>query len=401
MPRTALHAAWIVRPLHRVHDRVETRSHQVAQMPSPTIFALHACSAYHVDNSTLIGKTQFLFLRSVISTLYCRHLATDAAIRLFSLQTAPSITHHTAIPSQPLTRLGADRFPVFTYALHMAAKLALLIVHGMGDTRPDFYEELLVPLRTRLQSVWDRIAYRPVYYQPVLQRNERAIFERMRPQLRWEGLRELMLFGLSDAASLEHKKELAMSPYWQTQHLILQRLDELFDEIADDTAGEPPQLAIVAQSLGCQVMSNYIWDAQQPLAYAGVWSAPLDDGVPTDSPRDRFRRMRSLRRLLTTGCNIPVFVAGHSTIEPIDRRQLGAGFRWINQFDPDDVLGWPLAQLSAAYAALVEDIEVNASGDTLLGRIKSLTPYSHTQYWSTASVLDRIADALKELLEAG
>ena len=279
----------------------------------------------------------------------------------------------------------------------MASKLALLIVHGMGETRPDFHDELLVPLRLRLQSAWDRVAWRPVYYQPVLQRNERAIFERMRPQLRWEGLRELMLFGLSDAASLEHKKELAMSPYWQTQRLILQQLDELFDEAGGDTV----PVAIVAQSLGCQVMSNYIWDAQQSLAYAGIWSAPLDDGVPADSPRDRFRRMRSLQLLLTTGCNIPVFVAGHSTIEPIDRRKLAAGFRWINQFDPDDVLGWPLAQLSAAYAALVEDHAVNASGDTLLGKVKGLTPYSHTQYWSTGKVLDRIADALKEMLESG
>jgi hypothetical protein len=283
----------------------------------------------------------------------------------------------------------------------MASKLALLIVHGMGDTRPDFHAELIVPLSLRLQSAWDRIAWRPVYYQPVLQRNERAIFERMRPQLRWEGLRELMLFGLSDAASLEHKKELAMSPYWQTQRLILQQLDELFDEIVAGPADEAPRLAIVAQSLGCQVMSNYIWDAQQPLAYAGVWSAPLDDAVPADSPRDRFRRMRSLQLLLTTGCNIPVFVAGHSTIEPIDRRKLAAGFRWINQFDPDDVLGWPLGQLSAAYAALVEDHTVNASGDTLLGRVRALTPYSHTQYWSTQTVLDRIADALKEMLESG
>ena len=65
------------------------------------------------------------------------------------------------------------------------------------------------------------------------------------------------------------------------------------------------------------------------------------------------------------------------------------------------MLGWPLAQLSPAYAALVEDHAVNASGGTLLGRVKSLTPYSHTQYWSTASVLDRIADALKEMLESG
>lgn len=278
----------------------------------------------------------------------------------------------------------------------MAAELALLIVHGMGDTAPDFHEELVVPLRTRLRGAWDRIAWRPVYYAPVLQRNERAIFDRMRPQLRWEGLRELMLFGFSDAASLEHKKELALSPYWQTQRLILQHLDELFDEL-----GGAAPLAIVAQSLGCQVMSNYIWDAQQARAYAGIWSAPLDDGVPSDSPRDRFRRMRSLRLLMTTGCNIPVFVAGHSAIEPIDRRKLAPGFRWINQFDPDDVLGWPLAQLSAPYAALVEDHAVNASGSTLLNRVKSLTPYSHTQYWSTDGVLDRIADALKEMLESG
>ena len=115
-------------------------------------------------------------------------------------------------------------------------KLALLIVHGMGDTAPDFHDELIVPLRTRLQSAWDRIAWRPVYYQPVLQQNERAIFEQMRPLLRWEGLRELMLFGFSDAASLEHKKELALSPYWHTQRLILQRLDEFFDEIGDESA---------------------------------------------------------------------------------------------------------------------------------------------------------------------
>jgi hypothetical protein len=278
----------------------------------------------------------------------------------------------------------------------MAATLALLIVHGMGDTAPDFHEELVVPLRTRLQDAWDRVAWRPVYYGPALQRNERAIFDRMRPLLRWEGLRELMLFGFSDAASLEHKKELALSPYWQTQRLILQQLDELFEEVAG-----PAPLAIVAHSLGCQVMSNYIWDAQQPRAYAGIWSAPLEDGVPADSPRDRFRRMRSLRLLMTTGCNIPVFVAGHSAIEPIDRSKLAAGFRWINQFDPDDVLGWPLAQLSAPYAALVEDRAVNASGNTLLAHVKSLTPYSHMQYWSTEKVLDRIADEIKEMLESG
>jgi hypothetical protein len=276
----------------------------------------------------------------------------------------------------------------------MSKILGLLVVHGMGDTAPDFHEELLAPLRRRLQADWDRIAWRPLYYQPILQRNEKAIFEQMRPLVRWEGLRELMLFGFSDAASLEHKKELPNSPYYLTQQLILQRMDELYEELGRIAA----PLVVVAQSLGCQVISNYIWDAQRPRAYAGIWNGDLNDGVLPDTPRDRFRRMQSLQRFLTTGCNIPVFVAGHALIEPIDLRKLGAAFRWINQFDPDDVLGWPLAQLSPAYAGLVEDIPVNASGDSLLDRIRSLSPYSHTQYWSTQVVLDRIAAAVRDLL---
>jgi hypothetical protein len=79
MPGATLHAARIVRPLHRVNDRVETRTDQVAQMTAPTVFALHVRSDSCVDDSTLTDKTRFLFLRSVISTLYWRYLATDAS----------------------------------------------------------------------------------------------------------------------------------------------------------------------------------------------------------------------------------------------------------------------------------------------------------------------------------
>jgi hypothetical protein len=99
MPRATLDAARIVCPLHRVNDRVETRTDQVAQMTAPTVFALHVRSDSCVDDSTLTDKTRFLFLRSVISTLYWRNLATDAATSAFSLQTAPSITNHTSTSS--------------------------------------------------------------------------------------------------------------------------------------------------------------------------------------------------------------------------------------------------------------------------------------------------------------
>jgi hypothetical protein len=82
-----------VRPLHCVDDGIETRAHQFAQMPSPTIFALHAHSDSQVAQSTLAGKSQFLVLRSVISTRYCRHLATvRRKTPVFSANCAPGHT---------------------------------------------------------------------------------------------------------------------------------------------------------------------------------------------------------------------------------------------------------------------------------------------------------------------
>jgi hypothetical protein len=115
MSQASLHDARIVRPLHRVHDRIETRSHQVAQMPSPAVFALHVHSDSEVDaQPTLTGKSWFLVLRPVISTLYCRHLATDAEKCCFLCELRCS--SHAAQPPQPLTAAAARGSP----ALHMA-----------------------------------------------------------------------------------------------------------------------------------------------------------------------------------------------------------------------------------------------------------------------------------------
>ncbi len=49
MPGATLDAARIVCPLHGINDRVETRSDQVAQMPSPTVFALHVSLRLHTS----------------------------------------------------------------------------------------------------------------------------------------------------------------------------------------------------------------------------------------------------------------------------------------------------------------------------------------------------------------
>nr|VFK13338.1 MAG: hypothetical protein BECKLPF1236A_GA0070988_1008613 [Candidatus Kentron sp. LPFa]VFK35445.1 MAG: hypothetical protein BECKLPF1236C_GA0070990_103754 [Candidatus Kentron sp. LPFa] len=244
-------------------------------------------------------------------------------------------------------------------------------------------------LRKRVENnVWDKILFKNLYYHDILQGNQQDVFERMRSQIDWMRLRKFLLFGFSDAGSLEHKKHLPNSPYLNTQKMILKSMDEVFDE-----AGKVPVI-ILAQSLGAQVISNYIWDASRSggKAFAGVWVSP-QEGVDPD--RDEFRRMRTVEHLYTTGCNIPIFVAGHKVIEPI--KPPTNSFEWYNFFDEDDVLGWPLRPLSKSYANIVKDIPINAGGGIIGTVLKSWNPLGHTEYWKDKEVIKHLSRSIERL----
>lgn len=275
----------------------------------------------------------------------------------------------------------------------MPKTIALVTIHGMGDTERDYYTEFYDEIQKSLgKATWDKVIFKHIYYQDVLQGNQEDVFNRMRNQIDWMKLRKFLLYGFSDAASLEYKKDDIDSPYFLTQKTIMQTMDEIFDESGEE---ELP-VVILAQSLGCQVISSYIWDADPAhKVSAGIWSVQRDDGGADGSSKDNFRRMRSLQRLYTTGCNIPIFVSGHKKIDAITPPS--QSFRWHNFFDEDDVLGWPLKPLSPSYEKLVEDISINAGGG-LIGTItKSWSPFSHGQYWTDSEVVGHISSAIKQL----
>ena len=104
-----------------------------------------------------------------------------------------------------------------------------------------------------------------------------------------------------------------------------------------------------------------------------------------------FCRGKRVARLITTGCNIPLFVAGRDEekIKPI--KPLNDAFKWLNYYDKDDVLGWPLSQLSPAYAEAVVDKQMNA------GFFAGLTPLSHVHYWRDRTFLKALGNELRKL----
>ena len=268
------------------------------------------------------------------------------------------------------------------------ARLGILTLHGMGNTDNDYAVDLFDEVRDRLgEDLADRVETKAVFYQDILQSNQSRYFNKVKRRLRWDDLRQFMLYGFCDAASLEAQKSGPNSPYFQAQQKILDALRELYSRLdGDDRRG-----IIVAQSLGGQVVSNYLWDANPERdPRNGVWSVPQS----FDSPEEEaFCRGNKTHRLLTTGCNIPIFVAGidREDITPI--RKLSEQFEWHNYYDKDDVLGWPLRDLSDSYKERVtKDHPINA------GLATGLTPLSHLNYWRDRDFLNPLLRHIKRCI---
>lgn len=273
----------------------------------------------------------------------------------------------------------------------MPKKLGVIAIHGMGETTPDFADELERVLRQRLgEELWNNIHLESVFYQGILQENERRVWNNMQfippKKLRWRELRKFMLFGFTDASSLEHKDAEDNSVYKQTQRIIAQSLRRARENLENQNS----PLIVIAHSLGCQVISNYIWDSQKG---SGAWEKDTKDYINPNDEESNFLSLKTMRFLLTTGCNIPLFVSGFDKIIPFDKSKLHNDFQWKNYYDRDDVLGWPLQPLSEEYKELVEDIEID-SGSFL----SSWTPLSHSHYWTDTDFCNPLMDEIKKLI---
>ena len=281
---------------------------------------------------------------------------------------------------------------------------ALITIHGMGRTERNYEQDLKREIRRRLGSRWSRLHFGKVYYQGILQPNEDRIWNRVAGRLSWDPLRKFLLFGFADAAGLEARKHLPDSVYTQAQIIIARVLFE-----ARVALGGDKPVVIIAQSLGGQVLSNYLWDAQHQQANPGsvdigIWRNPQQftqqiagrNSLTADELR--FLAGGSLRYFYTTGCNIPIFAAAHAgqQIIPIDKPR--PDFEWHNYYDKDDVLGWPLQDLSNAYRLLVTDHRINAGQGFIGWLFKSWNPAAHGEYWGDDDVLDQLEDHLRALL---
>jgi len=52
----------------------------------------------------------------------------------------------------------------------MSKTIALIVIHGMGDTARDYYTTFYETIKKSIgKSVWDKVIFKPLYYQDILQ----------------------------------------------------------------------------------------------------------------------------------------------------------------------------------------------------------------------------------------
>ncbi len=281
----------------------------------------------------------------------------------------------------------------------MSDNVAVVTVHGMGDVEANYADKIENELKNSLQNDWDRIHFENIYYADVFQKFQNTLFDRYKKNddIDWLRLRKFLMCGFSDAAGFERNSSQEGSPYEQVQNKILDSLDNVYSAVGGDV-----KIVLIAHSLGCHVISNFIWDAQSIDPKQGAWRYGGFEDSPSGSELDSVRKLKPLKYLYFTGCNIPIFVAGipQSKIKAIASTSKGYSFKWKNYFDPDDPLGWPLKNLNTKSERQSYKYEVNEDNAINAGWfIRGWNPLSHTAYWSDNSVLEPLVEDIESLLK--
>jgi hypothetical protein len=268
----------------------------------------------------------------------------------------------------------------------MNTELAVLVIHGMGSQVSDFAEDMIEELNDRVYDLGkdpETIAWKPIYWANILEGRQREYLRDAKRacDLDYIGLRKFMLSAFGDASAYQKVESKENSTYKKIHKRVRRDIKSLY---VTGLQSKPKPLIILAHSLGGHIMSNYIWDMQHS---KGAGRSP-------------FERMEKLSGIVTFGCNIPFFTFAYEKVKPIEfpPKKLPPGLKkkakWLNFYDPDDVLGYPLKAINPKYKKTVtKDIPINVGGV-----FSSWNPLAHGEYWADNDFTKPVAKFIASFL---
>jgi hypothetical protein len=290
----------------------------------------------------------------------------------------------------------------------MTKQLAIAIVHGMGKQEPNFWTGMAKDLVARFaesakvskKAAEEALVIQPVYWAPVLQAKEALLWSKLLSggELDFLSLRRFMVEFAADA--------MAYQPLPGEKN-VYSDIHEVFAEsLANLVARSGPDLplVVIAHSLGTVVTSNYFYDLLKSFPLTGPRRTdlipPLVQAKIGDTPLEHGQ---TLSWLFTMGSPIALWSLRYEnptfgipiTVPAPAFRAANPGLRcgWVNIFDEDDVIGYPLKPLYGD--AILQDKQVNSGG-----LLSSWNPLSHNGYWEDDDVTKKIGKELAAFWKA-
>lgn len=278
----------------------------------------------------------------------------------------------------------------------MPKTLAVAVIHGIGSQGeiqptdsavPTYSKDLHKRVKRELGTAqFDKVAWREIFWSDILQVRQAAYLKSIKRRTRYDNLREFVLCNLSDASAYR------LTPGDQadnTYERIHARVTDTLNALDADTE-DGSILIVLAHSLGGHIMSNYVYDAMKAR-------------TPGDTA---LRHLKTMAGFVTFGCNIPLFTFSYDPMDihpiafpgsdvPADKRQKAW---WLNYYDKDDILGYPLKDIGPRYAALEQKGELKEKAINAGGILSSWNPGSHNGYWRDDDFYRPVAQFLKRFL---
>lgn len=297
----------------------------------------------------------------------------------------------------------------------MTPAIAVALVHGIGDQQADFAGAMMRKLseaagreaRARGAET-PTIVQEAVHWSPVVQPRQVEVWRRVHRNASLNdalGLREFLVSYASDVVAYQPTP--SSSHVYDAVHAVfaatLKRLAA--------KAGPDAPLVVIGHSLGTVIASNYLYDLQAEYgpyrrAGPGPMAPALREALRDATPLERGE---TLAQLYTMGSPLALWGVRAHSADP--RFDYGAPVRvpapalatrlpevaasreavgWINFYDRDDILAFPLRELNDAHREGVkEDRQVNVGG-----LLTSRSPLSHQKYWTDDDVTDAIGRSL-------
>ena len=281
----------------------------------------------------------------------------------------------------------------------MAKRIGVLVIHGMGSHRPGYSAEMVGEIARRLGALETRVAWEEIHWAYILKDREDVVWKSLQSAqqhdgtplwLDWIKLRQFVLHNFGDAIAYQRGTG-DESAYTLIHNVISANLKALKASLADPKA----PIIVLAKSLGAHIISNYIWDRQH--------------GDKIDS----LESVDNLVGVITMGCQIALFSLSFPFARPIilpgsgiKKKGLKEVAAWLNFFDRDDVLGWPVRpvyeknfrKLTAAEkhtVKIIQEHEVNVGS-----LLTAWNPATHLGYGTDDDVTKPVAVYLKSVISA-